>query len=710
VTIGLLQGIVEVIGESDNDIGGLFSTRLTAVVAAGATSLPVESTLGWASSGRVGLEGQFYTYDSLTATTLDGIKRNNNGVVVPGTAQDHRDEGEVIDLTRIRSAIDLVRRALLADYAEGPDLNTIGRNLNVLRSPFLSDDDRFRKIIKALAYNPRGTMYGLELALDGLVDPGNYEIFEDLVNFPCTVFVRLLGAATTDDVSAGKAFVNDGVAAPATSDTTVVIPSTPLTVESVLWADELAETDTRSAKPSADTIVEYDGQAPQPVWTFDGASEVADVLVTAGQYTELTDSAVGTRTAYERTARIQPESNADITVLWNLPSTGTFGAAIRQAVVEIRDTARDLFAGVLDNSPTDYLVGLANDAGHLGTPVLLQKDTFYSIGVHKRGVGTVEMTVDGTVVDRVPYTSFSLSLDHKFIFGCRSTTAAGAKIRVKSVEIHATTLTDYWNSRGAAGDVSAATPQILDINIPGHVTVADIGKRCITRGSTVTNPQGGNNNGVWKVLGVPTGETLDLTGDPHPDNAAVNTANPTRITVSLPKAFRFPDDLGKKIQITGSGLGNNGTFVIDKLLDPDTLVDLQAALTQNPSRTNVCEVVGGAFVTELSLDWRLFPDFATEVGIDWELSATGSVAGTTLTLRQVLPLAAGVWRVLRVRYTDVLSGQIMQDSFVSNTLLSEGPPPLYDYYPFYVSDPLGFVRSYLDAITAAGVIPEFLIV
>jgi hypothetical protein len=36
--------------------------------------------------------------------------------------------------------------------------------------------------------------------------------------------------------------------------------------------------------------------------------------------------------------------------------------------------------------------------------------------------------------------------------------------------------------------------------------------------------------------------------------------------------------------------------------------------------------------------------------------------------------------------------------------------PHYEFYPFYIADPLGYVRSYLDAITAAGVIPDYKLV
>jgi hypothetical protein len=204
MTVGMLEGYLSVVGDEDTDIAGMFSTRLTSAVAEGDVVFPVETTQGWSASGKLALGGVVYSYTGTTATTFTGITHVNNGAVINGAYQIHHVAAEVTDLNRNRNMLDLARREMLVNYASGDYLSAIGRNLGVLRLPFVNEDDRFRKIIKALAYNPRGTRYGLELALDGLVDAGNYEIFEDLINFPCTVFIRLTGNATTDDSKDGK--------------------------------------------------------------------------------------------------------------------------------------------------------------------------------------------------------------------------------------------------------------------------------------------------------------------------------------------------------------------------------------------------------------------------------------------------------------------------------------------------------------------------
>ena len=81
-----------------------------------------------------------------------------------------------------------------------------------------------------------------------------------------------------------------------------------------------------------------------------------------------------------------------------------------------------------------------------------------------------------------------------------------------------------------------------------------------------------------------------------------------------------------------------------------------------------------------------------------------------ITLRQAMPTLAAsagtITRVLRVAYSEVLSAQVLLNNTIINDLVSAGPPKVYRYYPFYLSDPGGFIRRYIDLITAAGVIPE----
>ena len=112
------------------------------------------------------------------------------------------------------------------------------------------DDEVFRAIVKALAYNPKGTIYGLELFLDAAIGSGNYVIFEDLVNFPNEVFIQLVGAASNIDKFVGKAYLTPQELQPATGATTITVSENPLRVVRVELADTDYRGDFRLQKPS----------------------------------------------------------------------------------------------------------------------------------------------------------------------------------------------------------------------------------------------------------------------------------------------------------------------------------------------------------------------------------------------------------------------------------------------------------------------------
>ena len=90
--------------------------------------------------------------------------------------------------------------------------------------------------------------------------------------------------------------------------------------------------------------------------------------------------------------------------------------------------------------------------------------------------------------------------------------------------------------------------------------------------------------------------------------------------------------------------------------------------------------------------------------MDFTLSSAASESGGTITLRTPLPTVdflCDVW------YSEVLSALVLLDFSIENAIVQFLPEVLWQYYPFYLSDPLGFIRAYLDDITAAGVIPEY---
>jgi hypothetical protein len=350
----------------------------------------------------------------------------------------------------------------------------------------------------------------------------------------------------------------------------------------------------------------------------------------------------------------------------------------------------------------------------LGNGIRLDKAVYYSIQLRKRGGydGVVELLVDGKVVDREARADFTVVATNRRIrFGIHVTSAPitvyGDLVQL-SFNIH-TPGYDYWNlyednaTAGAPNDIQITTSEFQS---------GDVGKRIEVQGSTVTNPYGGNNNGKFEVSAYTDANNIEVQGVEQVDGASVETVNPLRITVDPRKQqFVFPDDLGKEIVLLDSAQGNNGTYVIEKLLHPDTFDDLEADFsTRLRTVTNVCEIEEPTpsfeFVSETAINFRLNPVFVTEGSLDIILSDAGSESGGTLTLREALP---GGDFIVDVWYNEVLSALVLLDFSIKNEIVQVLPDLLWQYYPFYLSDPLGFVRAYLDDITAAGVIPEYFV-
>ena len=706
--LGMIEAITGLFGEELTEVGGFRMTRLAAAVAATDVSFPVESTLDWADIGRISVDGVPYNYSAKTLTTLTGIEHVAAGATVAGAAADHRDESAVVDLSREWSGLDLLRRAFLVDYAEGDDLNALGRNLGVNRLPLFTNDDDFRSVIKAVAYNPRGTVLGLELAMEAILGAGNYEVYEDLIQFPCTVFLRVNLAAFVGDTEIGKAFLSpadwDEVSG---AQDTLVVGETPLAVGSVVLKDLNELFDFRNDKPSAVTMAPWPGETPITPWTYQGGeAEGAAVTQVPGSHTEFS-SAVNT-VYYQMSdvdgARLTDKSNANVSVLLNIPSTATIGGANReQCMLSLEDGTRSIQWGVLSGVGSNYIVGLFDAGGWLGTALSISGDVYHEITLIKNGDVDAELWIDGLLITRVAHNQFDASANHRAEFGIL-VTAAGLDIEYKQLGAYWYTVTDYWATRGTNGGVNVANPTRFDDSL-GFLTAGDVGKYLtVDRGSATTNPQGGYNSGHFLIDSYVSPGVVELAGPVRAAGATISSL--VRITVELEEEFTYPDDLGKQIVLSGSSLGNDGAYTIGSLIEPGTLVNFASYATPiTGAKTNICEISGGALAEESGLDYQLLPVFVTEaVGILWVLSDASSFSGPTITLR------SGMWindLVMETRYTNVLSAQLLTDSNIDNTITTVGPPVEWGYYPFYLADPLAVVTGYVDDLTAAGVIPEF---
>lgn len=700
---GFLEALSSSIGDQLNELSGYRVTRLTAPVGVGATVFPVESTAGWASSGDIGVKGIRYSYTSKTLTSLDGIHYLFGGATVSGAKKDYHVDSTVFDLNRDYNMLDRFRQSTMVETAIDEELSVLGRNHGVLRLPFLNDDTTFRQILRAVAYNPRGTVYGIEQALEALAGVGNFEIYEDLINHPNKIFIRVAGDVLLGSSHEGKAFTGVLGSLPMDSDTGLTLSNPPSTVASVRWKDENHTTDMRAAKPSVETIEEYEGDLGTQVWVYDGADEGVDVAVLPGDLgVSINDASITERARYVHTARVQPESRAIFEVTTYLLSTATFGSVGEQWMGSIKDGGRDIAWGIQHVDAATFNLGFYN-AGFVSGSVTLNYDQWYTVAILKETNGEVHLVVDGVKTQTEDRTSFAATTDTEFSFGSHSTTVAGQTAYVKNTRFFATTPTDYWNARGDSADTSA--PDGIDINV-GLLVAGDIGKEIRITGSTTTNPSGGNNNFRGRIVTVPTSETMTVEGLPELSNALVEVPG-DKVYVGRTNAFQFPDDLGKQLVISGSSLGNDGTYTIASLLQQGTEQDLSALTGPIRETTNIAVVSAGLVASEQGLVWRMDPAFVVETGVDWELSNAGSFAGVAVTLRQAVPIPNGSYtRVVDVYSVSIPSAQVLLDATIVMALLSM-TPRLYSYYPFFLNDPLAAVRGYIDDLTAAGVIPDY---
>ena len=320
----------------------------------------------------------------------------------------------------------------------------------------------------------------------------------------------------------------------------------------------------------------------------------------------------------------------------------------------------------------------------------------------KTGSVIVKLYVDGKLVGTRNMDSWfpASALPRELRFGLFSGTVnhvfTWATVQVNPAQ-------NFWNLKDDNGD----TPSSDTLHTATSPFVSgDVGKNLVIHEGTPPS-----NRGEFVVATVPASNSVTLVGPERP-NASVDSGNPTRITVPANgKLFRYPDDIGKKIKLSNSGLGNDGEWAITRLLQAGTLADLDGFDTPVDEQTNVCEVTGPTFTSETGLTWQLNPNFVVDPsGVEWELAEAGSVVAQVATMRGGLGIPdAGFQHLVDVVYTQVLTGQALLDNTIQNVLIQDSPALLFAYYPFYIADPLGFVRTYASAITAAGVIPDFLI-
>jgi hypothetical protein len=479
-------------------------------------------------------------------------------------------------------------------------------------------------------------------------------------------------------------------------------------VHSIRLRPEDRLSDFRNQKPSADTQVEYDGGPSVPVWTYAGSNEATEVTQIAGEAVEFTHTSGTSTPSYYRSMRVNSNSYITFQMCVNFRSAGTWSTNLTdmdQWAVRLSDNGRYMYWGTREYDATHVEVGLtANLTSFLGVTAILAKDVYHDIELRKYGQSHVEFYVNGQLIDTQLRSLFPVGINRTTIWGVLVAAVTGQVARVKHIGFYIEEFTEYW-ARSFGASTAPAFPQRVTITIFGFIA-GDVGKQVTLSGANVTNAYGGNSDGVYEIAAFIAGNQVDVQGKLNDASANLIIGTDNRIVVPQSgKQFVYPDDLGKSIVIVDSDQGNNGAYVIQYLHDLDTDTDLGLWDTPLPTETNIAIVIPpGSPVTEAGLSWRLNPNFVLDSGMSCLLSQAGTIAGSTITLRQFLPYSPVV---VDVYYSAVLSALIMLDFSVKNEIVQDLPTVLWAYYPFYITDPFGFLKAYLDDLTAAGVIPEY---
>jgi len=725
---GWLEGVLGAIGEQDNQIGGFRVSRLMDPVDIGEDVFPVENVQDWQVSGRVAIDGVVYSYTSHGPGRLSGITHIYHGDVVRGARKLHYRDSPVLDLGNPYNALQTLRRGFLVESAESDDLNAVGRNLGVFRYPYLPLDETYRRIIQALAYNPRGTMHGIKLVLDAMVGAGNYEITEDLLRHPCTIFIRLLVTLLLDQQSIGHAYLQS------TEEQIMLvgdqIPLAELPVsrghqEGAHWRDfGFLHSFASSVRPSDVLEVDYDGDPGTALWQFTGTNETTQVLPGA-DYVTLVDAALGFGDLYyganPRAEIIGFNNYAKATALIYIPTGFCQNNDPSQCSLYLSDGWQHMAWGVRYFGG-QYLLSLQMNGVPQSPETVILPNTWYEITLEKRLVGRQTpiygtgydygrhewvLLLDGREITSLPYwTSMPGAPAAVIKFGTINSgvSLSNVKVYVKHVGVNFKSRQDFAEGLFLTGWLGATGPNRLSGADADTFRAQDVGKRVSVRYAYAINSYGGYNNGDFIIQSLISDTEVELRGEAQTGAIVLDSTKQVQAATTL---FQFPDDLGRKIVISGSILGNSGTYTIKKLLQMGTGTDLASFDTKAREKTNWCEVEEAvSFIAEGDLGFYLEPNFVLESAPYFVSDAADIIAGPALQVRGYFMSTGPINLTTELSYSRVLTGQVLGESTPVVERISD-LPVRYNWYPFFITDPLGFVREYLKELTAAGVIPEY---
>lgn len=631
---------------------GFVKTRLRSAAIIGDVVLLVESALDFPASGVVLLEDEesplAYTGRDLTvgAQRLTGVD--------PLTAA-HPAHAEVVDWTRNTSQLDLLRRATLVDYAEGKDLDRIGRNHGLWRLRGLSDGI-YREVIKAIAYTYRGTIYAIEMLLDALYPAGGWDIYESRIEHPAEIFITIPGEIGTDPL--GRTFMNAQDDVTSGGAAAVTVTDTPTTVESVkqLPVTQLLE---MGILPSAEATP----------WAYQAESAGAEgaYFSIVGDELQHVHPAGTDSGRYERqVAELGTEFNW-IEIAWQLSASVAIGGYPWKIYVQDGE-----YEYALIWNGTHVALAQADETLVSAAVAVSGLTAGYHTFKVLRDGDTVRGYVDGINVVSEPAASFGASGNKYFCWGYTDNGNANDWTCLwDECLVYTKYNKNYWNLSRTDGQLTLGSDDLLsaaNLFLGGDV------------GNLVWLPATNDENyGLWDIIVFVGIGQVTLDGHLWRSAGYADSLTPDRY-------YTYEDrfvsqDAAKSLVIPTSAEGNDDTYPILAVISKR---EVQLDVSGHP----------GGLVTESNLGFKFAPDFVNEVGIEWQLIDAGSFAGVNLTLREALP-AANV--DVRVEYTTALSAVLLRDETVVRG----------DSYPFYIQGIDERLQELISSITAAGVIPRY---
>jgi len=606
---------------------------------------------------------------------LQGVRRG-------GILHDHPPLTEITEASKSYSALDHLRRALLVEYATEEELDRVARNLAVVR-PVGMSDAVFREVIKVLAFLPKGTIFGLELLLDAIFPGGGWTIYEDLINENNTVYIMLPVMEPGQDLE-GRTFISSEESQAAASTTTVTVDHTPISVSSIILEDVEITLD-MAVLPSAATIP----------WTYQNEGDVEgttfSIVSSVLQHVQGPGDALGGR--YERTEAelgiaFPPGSYREDEVLWAFNVEWIADTVVTVGgspwMMTVRDGVKEY---TLMWNTGGLALGQSNGTQHAaGGTEAPGTATWHRIRIQRRG-DKIEAYMDGRFQIAEDVATFSADANTDFSFGYwNNAQNQDWTVRWDNAVARASAKwRNFWNLYRTSGALSVADSDLDDAGNP--FVAGDDGKYVRVYSDD------GENDGLWLAAYVAAG-TVTLDGV-EMERARVFTpdpATPSESFLILEEPWFRPKDAAKSVVISGSGLGNDGTY-------PATGWVSELSLQVDAS------ALAAGFAAESLLTWKFDPSFVNEASVSYEVIDAGTVAAKTLTVHASEPGWPNAAQPVVVDYTAVLSAQLMRNESVENEGSGGSAPNVF--YPFYLWDVEQGIRDLMDEVTAAGVIPEF---